>query len=195
MIRTSTTLVLCTVPVLGACAGHGPWTNDDMLAADALAVELDAAGRPVEMEFEVPIEDTPAEVRAAMEALHPGGGVDSAEREITMEGASWAEYWELSKEVDGREVSAKFEPSGKLVKEEFEVPAEDVPEVVREAAARVLGDAEVEWEAEYDATGVLTEYEVDAEVDGQALELSIAPDGTVLAMNREIPADIQVPLP
>lgn len=178
------------LPLLAACASHAEWHAEEAQSAEMIEVSVDSNGRPLETEFHVSPDEVPAVVREAMDRLHPGGSATGAEKEYV--GSSL--YWEITKSVDGREVEAMFHPDGTLHSQELEVAADAVPDAVRSAVADTkLGDV-TKWEEIRDAEGALVEYHVKLSSAGKNYKLRVAAAGTVLAVLREVPAEIEIPI-
>ena len=184
-----------TIPIAGlllltACATGPSFQNADALDAERLEVAMDAKGNATEIEYHVRPEAVPAAVHEAMEALHPGGQATGAEKEY--EGSTL--YWELCKEVDGYSVEAMFTPDGTLHAEEVEVPASVVPQGVRKMVAGAgYGDVRA-WERVHDGDQELVEYHVKTTRDDRNYKLIVSTEAELLAVFREIEAEIEVPV-
>jgi hypothetical protein len=165
---------------------------DAEAAANAESIELllDANSGFVEVEYHVSPDQVPAPVLAAMDALHPGGKATAAERELV----GTTLYWEVTKRANGREVEAMFLPDGTLYQQEIEIAATDVPEEVRAAFRDRMGVPAGKWEEIRDGAGARTEFHAKARKDDKAYKVVIGLDGTVLAVFREVPAEIEVPV-
>jgi uncharacterized membrane protein YkoI len=188
--------ILATSLVLGAllapaCRSTPGWSNEDALAAQSVEIQLDADAHPLEVEYHVLPDAVPAGVMAAMDALHPGGRAIAAE----MEYVGTTLYWEVSKEVDGREVEAMFHPDGTLHSQELEVDAATVPEAVRAAARARMPGQVTKWEEIRDGDQELVEYHVKVTADDMKYKVVVSTAGSVLGVVREVPAEIEVPLP
>jgi len=175
-----------------AAAGASPdrWRADEALAADRLELQVDEHGRAVEYEYHIAPDAVPGAVHAAMDRLHPGGVATAAEKEY--HGSEL--YWELSKEVDGLEVEAMFLPDGTLHSEEVEVAASTVPSAVAAAVAAELDGDVTKWEEIRDADRALVEYHAKVASSGRAYKVRVSLDGRVLAVVRELVAEIEVPV-
>jgi hypothetical protein len=170
----------------------GDWSADDARGAAKIEMSVDEGGGAEQIEFHVDPASVPAAVRAAMDARHPGGPYTGAEKEYV--GGSL--YWELTREVDGHAVEALFHPDGTLFGEEIELPESDVPGSVKDAVASAWsGDSVRSWEAIKDRGGVVTEYHVKLDAGGQAIKAIVSPGGALNRVAREVPAEIEVPLP
>ncbi len=109
MKTAASTGVLALVVVLAGCHGV-PLNTQDALAADSVEIAISKAGYPVVIEYHIPPSQVPDVVKAAMDALHPGGKFTGAEKE-TIGGMT---YYELARMVGGKEVEAMFYPNGAL---------------------------------------------------------------------------------
>jgi len=180
------------VLLASACGSTTPdWNNADALSSHSIEVLLDGSARPVEIEYHIAPELVPAHVMASMETLHPGGEVVAAEKEFI--GGDL--FWEISKEIDGREVEAMFRQTGELHSEELEIPASEVLESLQAAVRFHLGGTVTKWEEIRDEDRELVEYHVKVISAGQNYKLTLSTGGEVLGVVREIPAEIEVPLP
>jgi hypothetical protein len=184
-------LTLGLVAAAGA-AGHDLWDLDDARIATKVEIQVDKAGRILEIEFHVPPDAIPAVVRAAMDRLHPGGPFTDAEIERDGTGT----YYELSRVVNGMEVEAMFTAGGELVSEEIQVAESSVPETVRSAVSRAYpGGAVAKWEEIRDKARQLVEYHVKLTFEGRKHKVMLDPAGALLRAVYEIPAEVEVPAP
>lgn len=183
------------VGALVAVAFAGPpsaFDIDDARVATKIEIQMDKAGRIGEIEFHVDPARVPAAVRAAMDALHPGGPFTGAEKE-RQDGVL---YYELTREVNGLEVEAMFTPDGKLHSEEIEVAEAAVPGAVKAAVATAYPDATVsKWESIHNAARALVEYHVKLVSGGQKVKVMVTPGGAITGAMLEVPAEIEVPAP
>jgi len=168
----------------------GAWDGAEALAAEKIEMQVDEHGRTVELEYHVAPSVVPQAVHAAMDRLHPGGSVVDAEREYV----GGQLYWELTKEIGGREVEAMFRPDGTLYREEIEVSASEIPSAVQEAVRARLRGQVTKWEAIRDAERRVIEYHAKGTRDGKSYKVIAGLDGNVLGMVREVPAEIEVPV-
>jgi len=176
--------------LLTACASGPALHNEDGREAERLEIAMDSMGHPREIEYHIQPEAVPAAVHAAMETLHPGGRMTTAEKEYL--GVDL--YWELAKEIDGFAVEAMFRPDGTLHSQEVEVAASTVPESVKSAVARAgYGDVRV-WEEIHDGMQQLVEYHAKTTRDGRNYKLLVGVDGQLLSVYREIEAEIEIPV-
>jgi len=189
-MKNGTWIAVACSSLLAGCAGHASWEIEEGLAARKIEVQTDAAGRPVEIEYHLDVEAVPATVRAAMDELHPGGKAVAAEKEWN--GSTL--FWEVSKEIDGREVEAMFHPDGTLHSEEIEVAVGSVPEAVQEAVRKRMGAPATKWEEVRDGDRRLVEYHAKLTVDAKDYKVLVSSDGEVLGVYREIPAEIEAPV-
>jgi hypothetical protein len=177
--------------LLPACTSEAGWSHADALSARQLELQVDTSGRSVEVEYHVDPAGVPPAVRAAMDALFPSGPIVGAEKE-------WNDgtlYWELSREVDGRDVEAMFTPAGALHQLELEVAADSVPaDVKRTALEAVDGARPDKWEEIRDAQQELTEFHVKLGRGDERFKVVISLDGVLLAVFRELPAEVEVPV-
>jgi hypothetical protein len=189
MKRELWTAVACS-PLFVGCAAQAEWRTSEALDAEKIEVQVDSEGRPLEVEHHVDPRSVPAPVREAMDALYPGGRAVGAEKEYV--GSSL--FWELTKEIDGREVEAMFLPDGTLHAEEVEVSAGSVPDAVKAAVAEHMSGELTKWEEIRDGDRQLVEYHAKLTSNGRSYKLLVAPGGEVLGVFREIPAEIEVPV-
>ena len=189
-MKYARTAVAICLPLLGACASDAAWRSEDALLAELVEMQVDGSGNTVEIEYHVAISMVPAEVRAAMDALHPGGRTTGAEKEY--QGSEL--YWEITKQVGGRSVEAMFRPDGTVHSQEIEVPATAVPEEVKRSVASMVRGQVTKWEEIRDEDGELVEYHAKVSSDGMKYKASVSADGEALGVVREIPAEIEVPV-
>jgi len=183
------TLFLCSL-LFPACRAPVGWSSDEALAAESVEVQMDRDGRLVEVEYHLAPDRVPANVREAMDALHPGGRATAAEKEYV--GSTL--YWEVTKEIEGREVEALFLPDGTLHSEEVEVAAAGVPSAVQDAVRARLAGEVTKWEEIRDGERRLVEYHAKVTVADARYKLMVSAEGAVRAVVREVPAEIEVPL-
>ena len=188
---TLATTVAIGALLVSACESTPGWSNEDALRAESIEVQLDENAKPVEIEYHVSPKMVPAHVMASMDALHPGGRAVAAEKEYI--GSTL--YWEVTKEIDGLEIEAMFRQTGELHSEEIEVPAAKVPESVQAAARSHLGGTVTKWEEIRDEDRKLVEYHAKVTSAGMKYKVIVSTGGAVLGAVREIPAEIEVPLP
>ena len=113
--------------------------------------------------------------RAAADALrHEAAG--HAIEKIHRETEDGVEVWEASWTVDGAQHEATVTASGEMLEHEVSVQAEDVPVLVRTAAARGLGTPELDYVRLHDGS---------FEVESGSREIVIAPDGSIVAREDE----------
>jgi hypothetical protein len=190
-IATSVLAAVLAAILLPACQSPG-WKTDDALAADSLELVMDDLGMAADVEYHIPPEDVPAVVRQAMDRLHPGGPFTGAEKEY--EGGLL--YYELTREVDGMDIEAMFFPDGRLHSEEIEVPESTVPAVVREAAQNAIPGSTIRmYEEIRDSNRALYEYHVKSTRGGMNYKVMLGTTGQLLAIYREIEAEIEVRQP
>jgi hypothetical protein len=143
-----------------------------------------------QVEFHVPFDELPAEVRAALEKLVPGGEVLDAEIEY-MKGAALPRY-EVTKRIDGMESEVLVDPKGNVIEWELQVPADKVPEAVRKAADGAAGGTATQYEEIRDPAKQLLAYHVKKEQDGVKWKIAVSPQGAVQYVRREMKAEVEV---
>lgn len=182
-------MLLIVAILLPACGG-ARWNNEDALNAKKIEMSMNAAGKPMEVEYHISPAQVPEVVRQAMDKLHPGGAFTDAEKE-------WYKgklYYELSREVKGMEVEAMFTPEGELFQQEIQVSQAKVPAGVQTAArAAVSGGKVKKWEEIRDGNNALVEYHVKMNRGGKDYKVMISTAGRTIGVYREVPAEIEVP--
>jgi hypothetical protein len=174
---------------LAACATPNAWNNDDALGAEKIEMVMNPDGKPGEIEFHIDPSEVPAAVRRAMEDLHPAGRYTGAEKEME----DGVLYYELTRTAGGMDIEAMFTPEGKLHSEEIQVPASKVPDAVKKAAAGAVDGGKVtSWEEIRDSERMVVEYHVKKTSGKKNWKIAITPTGEVLAVYREIVAEIEV---
>ncbi|MEW6073699.1 MAG: hypothetical protein AB1726_14035 [Planctomycetota bacterium] len=174
-----------------ACQSAPALSNRDALTAVKLELQVDGEGALAEIEYHIAPADVPPAVRAAMDALHPGGPYTDAEREV--QGGEL--YYELNRLVGGLEVEAMFTPEGELHSEELEIPAAKAPAAVRDAvAARHPAGQVTKVEEIRDGRRELVQYHVKLKEGGRAYKAMFSPAGEHIATYREIVAEVEVPV-
>jgi hypothetical protein len=181
---------LVLFPVLVGCESQAGWSVEEGLEAEMIEVQVDETANVLEIEYHVAPSAVPAAVRAAMDALHPGGEATGAEKEY----AGSTLYWEVTKKIEGRDVEAMFLPDGTLHSEEIEVAAASVPQAVQAAVTQRIGSEITKWEEIHDAERVLVEYHAKATAKGMKYKLRVDPTGKLLGVVREVPAEIELPV-
>jgi hypothetical protein len=182
------TVVAVTFP---ACASSG-WSSMDALVAESVEMQVTDLGQMAEVEYHIRPDQVPAVVRQSMDKLHPGGPYTGAEKEY--EGGSL--FYELTRPVGGMEIEAMFTPEGKLHSEEIEVSQNKVPTVVQNRAKNAIAGATItKWEEIRDGEQLLREYHVKMTKGGMKYKVMITPTGRLVAVYREIPAEIEVRQP
>lgn len=164
---------------------------DAGLAARTLEITLDADGNPAEIEYHIDPAQVPERIRKAMDALHPGGPYTDAERE-------WHDgvlCYELNRLVSGREVEAMFAENGALFSEEIEVGREKVPSAVHRALAeRFPVGVTSKYEEIRDGARSLVEYHVKLVDGGVHYKVALDPEGPIVGIWTETPAEIEIPV-
>ena len=188
----STTLAACaTVCVAAACQSSVQFVPEHAQHVTKLEIQYDEAGALAEVEYHVAPEAVPPAVRAAMDALHPGGPYTDAEHEFV----DGEPYWELNRLVDGLEVEAMFSPEGVLFSEEVEVRPAQVPAAVRDAVRALYPAGTVsKYEEIRDSERVLEEYHVKLTEDGRNHKLLLSTGGALLGDFLELVSEIEVPV-
>jgi hypothetical protein len=199
MRALATALLLPCVLALAACGRADAQPENAFPKEAAAIVETMGGNQRIEMgiradgsfdeiEFHVPYEDLPEPVRAAMEKLIPGGKVLDAEIEF----AKGAKSYEVTKEVDGKEQEVLVDEKGAVLTWEIEVDVAKVPDAVQRAAENAAGGEVTAWEEIRDGAKRLTAYHVKKDDAGRKYKLSIAPDGKLEYVRREMTAEIEV---
>jgi hypothetical protein len=156
------------------------------------ALEVDASGRIVALEAEIPVSALPKAAIDAAAAAFPGSKAVGAEREWI----AGAAYWEVVLDLGGKRVEFLVREDGTEGGREEVIAAADVPKAIRDAADRAVpgGTLEVvEKVSGAEAGGRGTEYHVKKRVDGELQRISVAPDGTVPLVLRKIRAEMKIP--
>jgi uncharacterized membrane protein YkoI len=182
-------LMVLVAAAFAACATPSAWDNDDALGAKKIEMVIHPDGKSGEIEFHIDPSEVPAAVRKAMENLHPGGRFTGAEKERE----DGVLYYELTTTIKGMDIEAMFTPEGQLHSEEIEVPANKVPEAVKRAANEAVAGGKVTaWEEIRNSERALVEYHVKKTTGKKNWKIAISTSGDVLAVYREIPAEIEV---
>jgi hypothetical protein len=130
-----------------------------------------------EADEKVTLDQVPAKVREALTKLAGGAKITSIEKG-NMDGAIG---YEAEWMVNGRKVEAAVTTDGTLLGTEEVLDAKDVPEAVRQAAAKMFpGAQKLTFEKETKIT-----YEVVAEIDGKKHEADISPGGKAQKEEQE----------
>ena len=162
----------------------------------ALCIGAVATKQALDGETKVPIEEIPPAVKATIFAEAKGGTIE----EIEMETEDGKTIYEAEVIIDGQEIEIEVAPDGTLLgkeiedneddgdedEDEEEVSLEEVPEAVKATILKEAGGAEIEEVVKETEDGQ-TIYEAKFVVDGQEIEIEVAPDGTLL--EREIGDD------
>jgi hypothetical protein len=188
--------ILFAAALLAGCASS-PFPDD--LATDVMLVpadgfiefSVDESGQVLDTEFHCAPEDAPPAVRAAMERVVPGGAVTGCEKEYV----NGSLYWELRKNVGGRDHEVSFTPDGEVYAQEIEIdPAKAPPTVLQSAAKGVPGGTQTDVEEVRDAAGTVRAYHVKYERDRRRYKVAVTPQGGLLRTVRETTAEIEVPV-
>lgn len=191
-IRLSWVLVL---GALASCSGLGGVPKslvdlyDQAKPDGVIEIEIGRDGSIREMEAEIPADDLPPAVRAAMLAQAPQAKVTGAERELQQDG----NFWEVKVQKEGRAWEFVFNDRGELIESEQEIDKDQAPAGVLAAADRTVAGGTFK-SIERVQRGSETEYHVKKEQDGVSYKVVLAPDGTVKRAVREHRAEIEIPL-
>lgn len=168
----------------------------------ALCIGAVATQQLAEDEKGVSIEQVPAAVRAALLAQAQGGAIE----EIEMETENGQAVYEAEMTIDGKEVEVKVAADGTVLgKEEddedegddaddvddeeddegeVQVSLAEVPETVQATLVKEAAGAEIKEIEKEDEDGRIV-YSADVMLNGQEVELKVAPDGTLLGKEVE----------
>ena len=147
-----------------------------MLIGSGLLVGAAATGFAWDEE-EVTLDQVPPAVRQAILKLAGHAKITEIEREEK----NGAVYYEAEWEVHGREAEATLTAGGEVIELEEEVSASDVPDAVRQLAAKKFpGDTKIEYERI-----TMHFYEIEGKVAGRARELLVTPAGKILHGEEE----------
>ena len=160
----------------------------------ALCIGAVATQQLAEDEKGVSIEQAPAAVRAALLAQAQGGAI----REIEMENENGQAVYEAEVTIDGKEVKVKVAADGTVLGKEADdedegddgngeeedegeeqVSLTEVPGAVQATLVKEAAGAEIK-EIEKEDEGGRVVYSADVILNGQEVELKVAPDGTLL---------------
>ncbi len=186
-----------TLVLFSSCATgprlHENVRNDVALlpANEILEMAVDEDGMIVEIEYHTTADRLPAAVRSAAEKEMPGGTVVSCEKEYT---ASGEVRWEMEKSVGGLKKEILFSEDGRVIATEFQIPASSAPRAVLDAADLAVPGGDVTSVEEVKEGGRL-EYHVKKTKNGFRYKIVLAPDGALVRALREVPAEVEVPLP
>ncbi len=147
-----------------------------MLIGSGLLVGAAATGYAWDEE-EVSLDQVPPAVRQAILKLAGDAKIDEIERErkngVVLYEAEW--------EVHGREAEVTLTASGEVIEFEEEVAASDVPDAVRQLAAKKFpGDSKITYERI-----TMHFYEIEGKVAGRERELLVTPAGKILHAEDE----------
>ena len=178
------------------------WKLICLMAVACLAVCIGAVAtmQVVDKEKEVSIQEVPAAVKATLLAQAGGGTI----AEIEMGTENGRTVYEADVIIDGKEVEIQVAPDGTLLstkvedddgdddegddedENEEEISLDQVPEAVKATMLKEAAGAEIE-EVVKETEDDQISYEAEFEVNGQDVEIEVAPDGTLL--EREIEDD------
>jgi hypothetical protein len=153
-------------------------------------IESDAEGRVVNADVQIDTARLPAAVKAAADRELPGP-IRDAEREIALD----QKYWEVIKQVEGRDIALVFTDDGKLVGKEEELPQASWPKRIVDAANKAVPEGRitmVEFVYGPEAMGG-REYHVKKDVGGELVRISVSEDGSIGRVLRKIRAEFKAP--
>lgn len=152
-------------------------------------VEADAEGRVVDAVTEIDPGTLPAAVTAAADRELPGPvlgawrGIGQGER-----------FWQVDKRIEDRGATLVFDDAGKLIGKREELPRSNWPKSILDAAERAVAGKPMTVMFAYGpfARGD-REYQVDKDVGGEQVRISIREDGRIGRVLRQIRMTLQVP--
>lgn len=156
-----------------------------------IEAQIDAKGRIVDLEFHVPPTELPAAVVEAADRVIGEGPVLDAEREF-VDGVA---YWEVVKRVGGKEVEVLFDAAGRPRSWEIEIDPGEAPPNVLAAAEAAAPGARRKVEKILGAARELVAYHVKTAGEQGRYKVEVSPRGEVVAVWREVDAEIEVPVP
>jgi uncharacterized membrane protein YkoI len=177
------------------------WKLISLMAVVCLGLCIGAVAtkQALDGEKEVAIDDLPAAVKATILAEANGAPI----QEIEVETEDGKTVYEAEVLIDGREIEIEVAPDGTLLGKETdddedeegdddedeieeEISLDEVPLAVKATMLKEAAGAEIEEVVKETEDGQIV-YEAEFEVDGQEVEIEVAPDGTLL--EREIEDD------
>ena len=150
-----------------------------------VASGLGAADKPAEEGLKIPFETTeravsaaevPEKARRALQLLAREAVIEAYEHERRGDADHYEAEWTP---IGGLTQEATVTADGELVETEIDVPAEGVPQAVRQAIQKRLGQRPVQY-----SRRVFITYEAEFEDNGQPVELTLWPTGQVLQEER-----------
>jgi len=127
----------------------------------------------------------PDAVIAAINKLYPQSAIEEVETE-----KEWIKVYEIELKQNNNEFEITVAPDGTIIETESEVTLADLPDAVKTAIAEAGGSAEVKelcQEITYAVVKLVAldqpqiTYEAGVIIDGQEIEIKVAPDGTLLS--------------
>jgi len=172
------------------------WKLISLMAVVCLALCIGAVAtrQVLDGEKELTIDEIPPAVKATILAEANGATI----QEIEMETEEGKTVYEAEVIIDGQEVDIVVAPDGTLLgketenedddedEDEEEISLDDVPAAVKATMLKEAAGATIEDVVKETEDGKIV-YEAEFEVDGQEIEIEVAPDGTLI--EREIEDD------
>lgn len=193
-------LALSLVSCASTGAGQTPPELAELLALvrphGAVELEIRADGSYGDLEAEVPVESVPDSILEALAKEFPGATLEAVEREY--QGGAWT--WELgfklppmrpSFDQRSRERQAVFSEEGAVLEVEQPVTPFHTPHVVLTASEELLEGSTLVGIDQVDA-GERVTYHVKRELEGRHFKAVYGPEGELLHLLQEIPAEIEV---
>lgn len=198
-----TYLVLPWALGLAACAtttiSRAPAEMLELFAAlksdGAMELEFTRDGTFLDMEAEIPLTSVPETVRSSVEAAFPGAELTAAELEL--QSGAWTFEVAFTTNLSGSDgpMQAVVTPGGQILETERELPPRLWPESVLAAAEDALPGTTLVSVDVVSATDVEDRYHVKSERDGAKYKVTVTASGVVLSRVREVPAELEIPLP
>jgi len=182
--------------LLTGCASHyfpSSTSRDVLIVPPDGKVEfaVDEDGRVEEVEFHCKPAELPQAVLQAADLAYSGGRIVDCEKEHR----DGDVYYEVTKEINGREFEVLVTPEGVIERREIEVDAGSLPQAVNAAADQAVpGGRRTKSEEIRDRENKLEEYHVKIERQGLRFKVVLTPEGRVLRVARETLAEIEVPV-
>ncbi|MEM8712472.1 MAG: hypothetical protein AAGG01_16080 [Planctomycetota bacterium] len=168
----------------------------DALKSDgAMELEFARDGTFLDMEAEIALASVPEAVRSSVEAAFPGAELSTAELELQSGEWTFEVGFVAGVGGDGGKVQAVVTPGGAILETERELPDRLWPEEVLRAAEAALPGTTLVSVDVISASGVEDRYHVKSERDGARFKVTVTASGEVLGRVREVPAEIEIPLP
>jgi uncharacterized protein YuzE len=185
-----------SVALLAGCMGGARVSKDvvdlarETRTGGEFVIEVDESGKVINADAQVEVSRVPKAVMDVADREVPGP-VASAEREI----AGKSHYWEVEKKVQGRSVFLMISADGKVVGRETELPRNEWPQHVVDAANKAVPTGPIktiELVTGPEALGG-TEYHVKKDIGGEVLRISVLENGTVTRYVRKIKGEFKPP--